>query len=166
MHAVDSLTASPVASSDPRVHRLQRTAGLAGVGFLVVNLPLTLIGVLADWQTPLDLPADAGSTADTFASHGTAISGPLAPVAITGALGLIAHRKDPWGIGATALLAVMAPLIGINGVRQVLADATSTPTPHGVVVAGGLLFTVLGLILGGTSLRALAARRSPLAALS
>ncbi len=160
MHAIYSLPASPVASPDARLHRLQRTAGRAAVGFLVVNVPLTLIGVLADWQTPLDLPADAGSTAETFVSHGTAISGPLAPVAITGALGLVAHRKDRWGIGATTLLVVIAVLIIINGIRQMLADPTATSTPQAVLVTGGLLFTALGLTIASTAVRALAARRS------
>ena len=77
---------------------------------------------------------------------------------LTGALGLLARRGDRWGLAATGLIGAMGVLITINGARQVLAD-TAPHSPRPVLVAGGAIFTALGLSLTVISGRALAAHR-------
>ncbi len=151
-------------SSVPRFHACpderRLVASRAAIGFALLNLPLGAAAVAADWPTTVDAPADQGSAAQSFLSRGTALSGPVAPVLLTGALGLLARRRDRFGLAATGLIGAMGTLITINGARQALSrPAAHSPRP--VLMAGGAIFTALGLSLTVASGRALAAHRAP-----
>ncbi|HEV2769666.1 MAG TPA: hypothetical protein VGV40_05720 [Solirubrobacteraceae bacterium] len=144
----------PDARSDER----RLAASRAGIGFALLNVPLGAVAVAADWRTTVDAPLNQGPAAESFLLRGTALSGPVPPVVLTGALGLLARRHDRWGLAATGLLGAMGLFITINGARQALArPAAHSPRP--VLVAGGAIFTALGLRLTAASGRALAAHR-------
>lgn len=133
----------------------------AAICFALANIPLGLLAAAFDWRTTLDVTDRRRSAARSFATRGTALSGPVAPVVLTGALGLFARRQGRAGLAATGLTGVMGTLIAINGIRQGL----SSPRPHSpraVLLAGGVIFTAFGSVLAGTSVRAVAGDRLPM----
>ena len=134
-------------------------ASRAALYFALANVPLGSLAVALDWRTTLDVADRRRSAARSFVSHGTALSGPVAPVMLTAALGLLARLQGRAGLAATGLIGVMGTLIAINGVRQ----GISSPQPHSpraALLAGSVTFTAFGAALAGTSVRAIA-RRSP-----
>ncbi len=78
---------SSVSHPEVTLDEPQIAASRAAIAFALLNVPLGVLAVAADWRTPLDAPADGGSAAESFFSYGTALSGPVPPVLGTGLLG-------------------------------------------------------------------------------
>jgi hypothetical protein len=155
VHRQTASSFSPVPAhfgAEPR----RLAASRAAITFALANVPLCSLAVAFDWRTTLDVTDRRRSAARSFVSRGTALSGPVVPVMLTGALGLLAPRRGRVGIAATGALGVMGLLIAVNGMRQ----GFSEPEPHSpraALLAGAVTFTAFGGALAGTSVRALAA---------
>ncbi len=78
------------------------------------------------------------------------MSGPLPPVVVTAALGILGRRKDRFGCAAIAVIGVMGVLITINAARQIdaarqIAAKPDGYAPRGALVAGGAIFSLFGI---------------------
>jgi len=134
-------------------------ASRTALTFALTNGPLAAIAIAADRRTPIDNPDQRASAAKTFALKGTALSGPLPPVLVTAALGILGRRRDRFGSAAIAVIGVMGVLITINAARQLAAEPKGY-APRGALVAGGAIFSLFGIAFVVAAVHDLRARRS------
>jgi hypothetical protein len=143
-------------------HRLSSPVLRSALGLLALQVLATVIAIAADWRTCFDKAAAHQTVAQAFAGHGSAISAPLAPMALLLACGLLGDRRDRWGTAGVAGTCVVALLVAFGAVGEALS-ASSAHTPRAVLVFSA----VFGLVQAAwllTAARAARRRRALVAA--
>ena len=128
---------------------------LTGVVFLCY-VAGAVLSILAKWPAHFGGAGDPANVAAEFLSRGTA----LAPMLVFGALALLARRRDRWGAGGIVGLMALAVLFIIGSRGEAFAPPPLT-VPRAVLVASGVIGSVLSVALIVLGLLALSERRSP-----
>ncbi|QZY29011.1 hypothetical protein [Nocardioides coralli] len=137
-------------------HRLRSVVAV----LIVANLVAAVVAVLVNW--PGQFGAVRTDASDGVVLEGTAISAPLLVVVLWLLAFFLVTRRDGWawvGVGAAGVSAVA---VCIGGLGELVADGTPE-TPKTVLVASGIVWTVVAIVLA-TLVAAVVRerRRSPL----
>ncbi len=130
-----------IAAGRPRPRAWQAAAGV-----LVLNPIAALVAMATDWRARFDPPPDQGSVASELALNGSAISAPIAPLALLTACALLARRQDRWRV----LGLVGIALIGLVFIVAAIGEITASPsehTPQAVLIFAGILSSTIGAAL-------------------
>lgn len=126
--------------------RSRPLAWQAAAGVLVLNLVAALVAMATDWRARFDPPPDQGSVSSELALNGSAISAPVAPLALLAACALLARRDDRWRV--LGLLGIaLAGLLFLIGAIGELTASPSEHTPRAVLVFAGVLHSTIGAAL-------------------
>lgn len=126
-----------------------------GVVVLVAAIVATVIAVIVNLPAQFgDVGTDAGSE---FASRGTVISPPIAPLIALAASLVLLRRNDVWATAACVVIALLGILFVIGSVGEAAADATPDVS-KGVLVGAGVVGAAIGSALVVLAIRALVAR--------
>lgn len=124
---------------------------------LVLNVVATAVAVAVNWPAQFGgVGTDAGGE---FITRGTAISAPLLPVVLLLIVVGLAGRRDVWGWAGIVAAYLTAVVVFIGGLGELLADATPD-TPKAVLVASGVAWAVVAVILSGLATAAVKERLS------
>lgn len=154
MSSLPSARGPTTAAPGPRL-----LAWRAAAAVLVLNLVTALLAMATDWRARFDPPPDQGSVSSELALNGSAISAPIAPLALLAAGALLARRSDRWGVVGLVGIAVAAGLFVIGGIGEITASP-SVHTPSAVLVVAGIMFPAIGLTLIALTVRDAARRRA------
>lgn len=137
---MSSLTSTHSAIARLRSHGLARRAALA---VLVFNIAAALLAMAADWRARFDPPANQGSVASELALNGSAISAPIAPLALLAACALLARRQDRWSMLGLAGIALAGVMFTIGAIGEITASP-SVHTPRAVLIFAGIAHSLIG----------------------
>lgn len=123
---------------------------------LLLQIVFAVISIAANW--PSQFGYVGRDAADEFVTKGTAVAPPLVPMLAFAAAIALASRSGPWGTAGVVALALLSILFIIGSLGELFGEPTQE-TPRWVLVASGVLGTVLYGALLGLALRALLGRR-------
>jgi len=132
-------------------HTLSRPRGLAWravVGVLAYNIIAALVAIATDWRARFDPPPDQGSVSSELALNGSAISAPIAPLALLAAGALLARRQDRWKVLGLVGIAIAGALFVVGALGEITASP-SIHTPQAVLIFAGVVHSAIGIALIG-----------------
>ncbi|MDP8907723.1 MAG: hypothetical protein M3N47_01105 [Chloroflexota bacterium] len=118
----------------------------AAAAALVINLIAAGVAMATDWRARFDPPPDQGSVASELALNGSAISAPIAPLALLAACALLARRQDRWRVLGLIGIAVTGLVFIVAAIGEITASP-SEHTPQAVLIFAGILSSTIGAAL-------------------
>lgn len=119
--------ASPASLSKAAARRrLSRVA----LTIIAVNVLATILAIILNLPSLFDAPAQPAPIETDWIARGTAISAPLAPIALLAACALLLRRHDGWGIAGLIGVGLTSIMFLIGAVGEFNAEPTiESPAP-------------------------------------
>ncbi len=126
-----------------------------GAGVLVLEIVATIVAIV------LNLPAQFGDTGtdagSEFATRGTAISPPIAPLIILAGSLLLLRRRDRWATVGCVIIGLLGVLFTTGSIGEAAANGTPD-VPKAVLLGSGIVGSVIGATLVFLAVAAVTAR--------
>lgn len=134
--------------------------GLVLAALVVIGLqPIAaLVAMLADLPAQFGTETVPGPYLEWLV-QGSAISAPIAPIALLAAGAILARRADRWGLLGAGFIALAAILFLVGGLGETFWSDDDGEVSETVLAASTVAWVLIGLTLLALAARAVRARR-------
>ncbi len=121
---------------------------LSNIAFVIIalNVLATILAIILDLPSLFDPPANPDPIETDWIARGTAISAPLAPIALLAACALLIRRHDRWATAGLIGIGLVSALFLIGAVGEFTADPAGNVT-RAVLTAAGITWGAIALAL-------------------
>lgn len=141
------MSTAPRTSVVKAAPRFRTIAWRAALGVIIFNILAALFAITTDWRGRFGASPDQGSIASQWALNGSAISAPIAPLALLAAGALLARRRDRWGVLGLIAIAIAGTFFTIGAIGEIVVTSPPVPTPDTVLIISSCVHAVIGLTL-------------------
>lgn len=113
---------------------------------IALNVAATVLAIILDLPSLFDPPPERAPIETDWIARGTAISAPLAPMALLAACALLVRRSDRWAMVGLIGVGLTSTMFLIGAVGEFTAEPTSE-VPRAVLTASAIAWGTIALSL-------------------
>lgn len=113
---------------------------------IALNVVATVLAIIFDLPSLFDAPAQRAAIETDWIARGTAISAPLAPIALLTACAMLVRRDDRWAIAGLVGVGLVSAMFLIGAIGEFTAEPDNNVS-RAVLTSAGIVWGAIALSL-------------------